>query len=77
MLSPDELISLKKNLPYGYFAKVKKRTSLSPRTISSFFSENNHKYNPEVHQAALDVIEENKKLINSLKKRQKEIINEK
>jgi DNA-binding LacI/PurR family transcriptional regulator len=56
---------------------VEKRVNVSKRTVSNFFSEKNHRYNTEVHKAALDVIEESKELINRLKMRQNKIVNAK
>jgi predicted solute-binding protein len=77
MLTQQELKDLKNSLPYGYFSKVEKRVNVSKRTVSNFFSEKNHRYNTEVHKAALDVIEESKELINRLKMRQNKIVNAK
>ncbi|WP_092172004.1 hypothetical protein [Cyclobacterium xiamenense] len=77
MLSKKELKKLKKKLPYGYFSQIEKRVNVSKRTISYFFSEKEHRYNLEVHQAALDVIEAYQLSINKIKTRQKTILNEK
>lgn len=76
MLSKKELKKLKKRLPYGYFSKIENRVNVSSRTISYFF-EKEHRYNLEVHQAALDVIEEYQLSINKIKTRQNTILNEK
>lgn len=77
MLSKEELQDLKKKLPYGYFSKIEKRVDVSVRTITYFFSEKDHRYSLDVHQAALDVIEEYQASLNEIKKRHKSILNEK
>lgn len=77
MLSKKELKKLKKKMPYGYFSQIEKRVNVSKRTITYFFSEKEHRYNLEVHQAALDVIENYQQSLNEIKTRQNSILNEK
>lgn len=63
MLSLPELSELKNKLPRGYFSRVVAKTTFKERTVSNFFM--GKTYRVEIHQAALEVLQEEKEKIEN------------
>lgn len=74
MLTDEEVKSLKKLLPRGYFKKIQERTQLSEKSVSDFFSFKNKRYNQKIHKASLDIIEESRLEDLKIKQRHKKLI---
>lgn len=72
MLQPDELQKLKDRLPKGYFKKTIEKSKMSERSVANFY--NGTSYNLTIHEAALDLAEENEQRLNSAMERSKSII---
>jgi ADP-dependent phosphofructokinase/glucokinase len=69
MITPDNLTELKNLLPRGYFPIVVSKVPFSERTVANLFS--GKIYKPEIHQACLDVLEEEKQRLQSVTARHK------
>lgn len=71
MLQSDELQKLKDRLPKGYFKKTIEKSKMSERSVANFFS--GKAYNLTIHEAAVDLAEENEQRLNSVMERSKSL----
>lgn len=73
MLTTEELNQLKSQLPRGYFSKILAVVPFSERTVSKFFT--GKTYKEEIHLAALELIQADRKTKKQLYKQHKSLLN--